>query len=230
MVQSLKDFELFAKLSDELDARYAAQCVTRKFEPNEIVVDFEDETQDVHLIVSGTVRIIYRITTGREIILNAARDGMIFGEIAAIDGLPRSANVTVIQPARIATLSRAAFLEILQQSPEVSYDVMLLLVGRIRLLTTKIAENSFLHLKFRLYNELMRMARPRAGHEGEWIVSPPPTQLELAERIGCRRESVSLEIGRMRREGLVEKLRGGLVLKDVGELNRRVMAGWEETG
>lgn len=230
MIKSLKGYELFSKLDDDLDRRYAAMCVERLYEPHEIVIDFEDDTQDLHLIVTGSVRMIYRIAAGREIILNAARDGMVFGEIAAIDGQSRSANVTAMSQARIATLPRRNFLDILEQSPAVALDLMQLMAGRIRLLTTKIAESSFLHLKFRLYNELIRMSRPRAGNEHERIVSPPPTQLELAERIGCRRESVSLEIGRMRREGLLEKLRGGLVLKDVEELNRRVLAGWEEMG
>ncbi len=230
MIKSLKDYELFASLDDELDKRYSTLCTERRYEPHEIVVDFEDDSHDVHLIVSGTVRIIFRIAAGREIILNAASEGMVFGEIAAIDGLARSANVTATSPARIATLPRRVFLEMLETSPPVAFDLMRLLASRIRLLTMKIAENSFLHLKFRLYAELIRMSKPRSGHPDERIISPPPTQLELAERIACRRESVSLEIGRMRREGLIEKLRGGLVLKDAEELNRRVMAGWEELG
>ncbi|MCB1419422.1 MAG: winged helix-turn-helix domain-containing protein, partial [Notoacmeibacter sp.] len=91
----------------------------------------------------------------------------------------------------------------------------------------RLAEHSFLKARHRLYSELLRLSRPRAGREGERIVSPPPTQKELAERIGTRREVVSREINVMERDGLIEKARGGIVIARPDHLQRLISEGWD---
>ncbi|MBX9700404.1 MAG: helix-turn-helix domain-containing protein, partial [Acetobacteraceae bacterium] len=64
----------------------------------------------------------------------------------------------------------------------------------------------------RLSAELLRLSRPRAGSVEARIVSPPPVQQDLAARIGARREVVSRELAEMARQGLIEKVRGGIVI------------------
>lgn len=66
------------------------------------------------------------------------------------------------------------------------------------------------------------MSRPRAGHDGQRSISPPPTQQDLAERIGSRREVVSHALRPLEKHDLVEKTRGALALTDPGALNRRI--------
>ena len=70
--------------------------------------------------------------------------------------------------------------------------------------------------------ELLRLSRPRLGHDTQRSISPPPTQQELAERIGSRREVVSRAMAALEKDGLIEKTRGALVLPDPGELNRLI--------
>lgn len=229
-MESLKSFGLFASLTDAQDKRFSAMARTSDFGENELVVDYEDETRNVFLIQSGRVRVILRIATGREVILGEFAQGQCFGELAAVDGTTRSANVTAMVNTRVMTLPQAVFLEILRENPDVALQLMRSMSALIRSLNTRLAEHAFLPAKYRLYSELIRLSKPRRGEDGQRIVSPPPIQLELAERIGCRREVVSREIAKMEREKVVERSRGGLILADMGELNRRLSEGWNAGG
>ena len=107
-------------------------------------------------------------------------------------------------------------------------EVMRLLSGRIRTLNQRLAEQSFLQAKHRLYAELLRLSKPRAANPSQRSISPPPTQKELAERIGTRREVVSRELNSLAKEGIFEKTRGALVLVNVAELQKRISDAWEE--
>jgi CRP/FNR family cyclic AMP-dependent transcriptional regulator len=145
-----------------------------------------------------------------------------FGEMAAIDGVPRSASVTTLQTSLIGSMRAKAFLDVLAHEPEICRRVLNILLARIRSLNHLLSEHAYLTAVERLYAELLRLSRPRVGHDGQRSISPPPTQQDLAERIGSRREVVSRALRRLEKDGLVEKTRGALVLTDPGALNRRI--------
>lgn len=226
-MKDLSDIALFSPLSPEQSARHAARCSWRDYGEHELVIDIEDETTDVRFLLSGQVRIIIRIAVGKEVILGEIGPGNFFGEISAIDRAPRSANVTTLTKARLCIMPAAVFREILVDVPQVAMSVLELFARRNRDLNARLAEHSFLKARHRLYSELLRLSRPRAGREGERIVSPPPTQKELAERIGTRREVVSREINVMERDGLIEKARGGIVIARPDHLQRLISEGWD---
>jgi len=221
-MSDIREISLFAALSDQSCQRYAQALSWRTYGENELVVDIDDTSDDVLFVVTGMVRVVHRAEIGKEVILGDRGPGSYFGEMAAIDGLARSANVTALQTSRIATLPAATFLEILTHEPDVCRAVLGGLVGGMRSLTRKLSEHAYLTAVERLYCELLRLSRPRKGHDGQRSISPPPTQQELAERIGSRREVVSRSIGALEKEGLFEKTRGALVLPNPGELNRRI--------
>lgn len=115
-----------------------------------------------------------------------------------------------------------AFLDVLAHEPEVCRGVPNMLVARIRSLNHLLSEHAYLTAVERLYALLLRLSRPRAGHDGQRSISPPPTQQDLAERIGSRREVVSRTLRRLEKDDLVEKTCGALVLTDPEALNRRI--------
>lgn len=232
-MQALSQFSLFSKLDPDTARRHASSCNMADYDENELILDFDDDSQDLFLIVSGRVRVILRIATGREVILGEFGEGEFFGELAAIDGTRRSANVTALVRTRAVRVPRPAFLAMLAEAPGVALDLMQSMSARIRTLNTRLAEHSFLAARYRLYSEMIRLSRPRKGPEAadsERIISPPPVQQDLAERIGCRREVVSREIAKLEREGVITRTRGAIVLADMRELNRRLSEGWEKGG
>ena len=219
---NIREITLFASLSEDNARRYAGALTWRTYAENELVVDIDDLSDDVLFVITGKVRIVHRAEIGKEVILGDRGPGSYFGEMAAIDGLARSANVTALQTSQIATMPAGAFLDILTHEPSVCKTVLAGLVGGMRSLTRKLSEHAYLTAVERLYCELLRLSRPRKGHEGQRSISPPPTQQELAERIGSRREVVSRAIAALEKDGLFEKTRGALVLPDPGALNQQI--------
>lgn len=212
----------FAGLHEARRDDYARQCLRRRYAEEELILDYDDGSSDVYFIVSGDVRVLIRTAAGKEMIFGDFGPGKFFGEMSAIDGAPRSANVTALTNAELLIVPTNVFKDIVFSEPQVCDRLLRLLTGRVRELNVRLFERSVLDLRHRLYSELLRMSAPRKGSAGQSIISPPPFQHDLAARIGCRREQVSRELTAMIEEGLAEKIRGGLVLTQPTALEKRV--------
>lgn len=215
---------LFSEVSEKQRELLDQKFITRTFHENELILDYEDSSSDVLFILSGKVRVLYRSPMGREVILADLGDGHFFGELSAIDSQGRSANVTALQRSEICILPQGIFIEMATTVPSIAKSILDILVARIRALDLRFSEMSVMKTNERLYAELLRLANPRRGHEGQVIISPPPFHHHLAGRIGCRREVVSRELSKLMKEGIVEKSRGGLVITDQAELRVRIRA------
>ncbi|MGB8278521.1 MAG: Crp/Fnr family transcriptional regulator [Methylovirgula sp.] len=229
-MQTLARVPFFKDVTNLEFERYDRRCIWRRFDDGETIVDYEDETSDVYFIVSGEVRVLIRTQAGKEIILAEMRTGQFFGELAAIDGAKRSANVTALTKAELCIMPGSVFREVVFTSAITCDRLLRLLTGRVRELDARLAEHSIFDLKHRLYSELLRMAGPRPGKPGERTVTPPPYHHVLAARIGCRREQVTRELSAMAHEGLVEKTRGALVLLRPQVLEARLAEALREEG
>ena len=201
---------------------YEARSHWRRFEPDEVLVDFDDLSTDVYFLLSGEVRILIRTQSGKEIILGEMRGGQLFGELAAIDGVKRSANVTALTRGEVGIMSGAVFRELVLSTPAIADRLLRLLAGRVRELNGRLMEQAVLDLRHRLYSELLRLSVPRAGSGKERVVTPPPYHHVMAARIGCRREQVTREFTSMSQEGLIERTRGALVIKRPDLLEARI--------
>ena len=214
-------------------AAFSSRAAKRRCREGELILDYEDTSDDVYLIVSGAVRVLIRTPNGKEMLLADLVTGTFFGEAAAIDGSVRSANVTATMTTELVVIPRAEFLAAVHGTPAVCDRVLHLLVNRIRDLNERMFQRNVLDVRHRLYADLLRLSRPRepkGDQKGEQrILSPPPPHHDLAARIGCRREQVSREISAMESEGLAEKTRGGLVILRPDELARRVAAATDES-
>lgn len=222
MSSTLAAVPLFKGLSETTLRKYDGRVTFRRYEENELIIDYDDASNDVYFLINGEVRVLYRTITGKEVILGELGAGQFFGELSAIDGIGRSANVTALVRSNMCIMTGPVFMELVTQEPSVCRQILTILAGRIRFLNTRLAEHSFLQAKHRLYAELLRLSQPRSGHPGQRVVSPPPFHHDLAARIGCRREAVSRELSALEKVGLVAKTRGALAIVDPDELNRRI--------
>ena len=221
----------FFKDSTDIDlGKFDRRCTWKKFDDGEVVVDYEDESSDVYFIISGEVRILIRTAAGKEVILAEMKAGQFFGELSAIDNVPRSANVTALTRSELCIMPPAVFLDIIYSSRAACEKVLRLLTARVREGNARLTEHSVYDLKHRLYAELLRLSAPRPGHEGQRAVSPPPFHHVLAARIGCRREQVTRELSSLTSEGLMEKTRGALVLKKPKVLQERLAEAMRNDG
>lgn len=218
---------LFKGLNIDL-APYEARANWRRFEPEEILVDFDDLSTDVYFLLSGDVRVLMRTAAGKEVILNEMRAGELFGELAAMDGVKRSANVTAITRGEACVMPASVFREIVFSHREVADRLFCLMTSRIRELNARFVEQTVLDLRHRLYSELLRLSTPRRESNGERVITPPPFHHIMAARIGCRREQVTREFTMMSQEGLIERTRGALILRQPDVLKARVAEAMRE--
>ncbi len=209
---------------------YERRCLVRKFDTDEILVDFEDESSDVFFLISGEVRILIRTQAGKEVILGEMRGGEFFGELAAIDNVKRSANVTALTKGEVLILPAAVFRDLLFAMPSLMDRLLRLLAGRVRELNARLMEYAVLDVRHRLYAELLRLSVRRAGQDSQRVVTPPPYHHVLAARIGCRREQVTREFTAMSQEGLIERARGALVILKPAVLEQRVATALRDEG
>ena len=207
---SMRQLPLFAGVPDEALAALAARSRWQVYAPGEVVVDSGDATDEVFFVAEGAVRVVVRTALGYEAILNDLGAGQFFGELAAIDGTARSANVTALQRTRLCAIPGPAFMDVVLSSPAAGLRLMRLMAERLRAKDERLLEIMALPVRQRLMAELLRLSRDRGG--GERALSPPPQQQVLAQRIGTRRETVSREMAEMARAKLLTVGRRAIVL------------------
>lgn len=193
--------------------------VVREYAHGEIVISHLDEDRDVFFVLDGLVRATLYSRHGSEVGYRDVGPGDVVGELAAIDGAPRSATVEALEPARLGRLSAAAFRKLVEARPGLNAVLLEHLTAQIRRLTERVFEFSTLRVRDRLIRELLRLAEATSVHEGRAEIRPAPTHFELATRISSHREVVSREMSAMAKAGLVEKRHGALIILSVTELS-----------
>lgn len=167
------------------------------------IVSLDDPPGDVFFVLSGRVRAATYAATGREVAFSELTAGDSFGEIAAIDGGPRSTNVTALTETRLARLSSAAFNEVVATHPDVLTAMLRYLAGRVRALSTRMLDVTTLNARQRLISLLLNLAQ-RSG-EDTAVIEALPTQQDLADTILGQREAVGRDMSRLRSDALIRR-------------------------
>jgi CRP/FNR family transcriptional regulator, cyclic AMP receptor protein len=220
--QSLECISLFSRLPAETLARLPKLCSWRRYEPGEPIVDHLDASDDVFFITQGEVRASLYSLDGKAVTFTDLGAGEMFGELAAIDGRPRSASIEARTSCVVASMSAATFREVLGSNPVVAFAVLQHLVAKIRTLTTRVYEFSALAASNRVQAEILRLAMlaPREGNGAR--IGDAPTHAEIASRVSSHREAVTREFNRLSRLGVVERRGRVLFVKNIEHLARMV--------
>ena len=214
-LETLRHVPLFRSLTDDEAHRLDTQCFWRRYEAKQQILGHGDGGTDVFFVISGGVRALFHGSGGREVILGDIGAGEFFGELAAIDGQPRSASVVAVTGATLARMPARVFRETIHRHPDSCDQVLELMAARLRLLDRRVNEFSSLDIKHRVVAELLRLSRPDRADRSRAVVSPPPFHAEIAARVLARREAVTRELNLLEDAGLLERRRGAFILTDV---------------
>jgi CRP/FNR family cyclic AMP-dependent transcriptional regulator len=216
--ETLERIDLLRSIDTKERVAFERRCIWRHAAAKEWLLEQGDIGTDIFFLTSGTIRVLITPSPDREVILADVNAGGYFGEMAAIDGQPRSAGILAITDATIACMSASTFREILHKYPDISEQLLKQLVARIRALDQRIDEFSSMHVKHRICAELLRRSRPDPTDQHRALVSPPPVHADIAACVSTRREMVVRELKVLERGGLLTRRRGAFVINNVPAL------------
>ena len=220
--ETLARITLFRSLDSAKIELLDTQCTWHRAARNQWIIDYQDTSNDVFFVVSGTLRVKIQSVSGREVLLREINAGEFFGEIAAIDNQPRSSGILAITDVTFARMPASVFRTTVHEHSDVCDQLLEQLAGYVRTISNRVTEYTTLDARHRIYAELLRLSRPESAMPKRAVVSPPPVHADLAARVSIRRESVTRELKALERAGLIEKRRGALVLTDTEQLRKMI--------
>lgn len=215
IVAALRQVELFSAIDDGVLMQIAAVARPRDYDRGELLFVEGEQGDALLVLVTGSVTVFRTSADGERAALTVLEPPEVLGEIALLDGAPRSASVEATEPTTVLALSRAEFFSLLRSQPTVLEPLMRQLGQMVRRLTEQAADHVFLDLAGRVAKALLRLASPG---------SPPVvsiTQSRLAEMSGGTRQSVNQVLGGFAQRGLIHLEGRRVLLTDVPGLRRR---------
>jgi CRP-like cAMP-binding protein len=220
--ETLAGVQLLSGLAPQELRRVEQGCRWKRYPPHEQIIDRQSDSRDVFFVIEGRVRVVNYSLSGREITLDDVGPGNYFGELAAIDGQPRSASVMALTDCLIASLPSEQFLHILEKYSSVARDVMTHLAAIIRTSTDRIMDLSTLAANNRVHADLLRQARANVKGRNVAEISPIPVHGDIASRVSTTRETVARVMNDLARQGIVERKKDALIIHDVERLRHMV--------
>lgn len=186
------------------------------------VVALGASSDAVYLVLKGRVQVTLYSMGGREVILRSLGAGAMFGELAAIDGQPRSASIVALSDCSLLAIEASAFREAVTGDPESALWLAKRLTAQVRDLTERVFELNALRVSSRLHCELLRLCADAGGDATRVTIEPAPTHSDLAARIGTHREAVTREMGDLADKGVLIQERRRITILDTIALARLV--------
>lgn len=218
--EAIRTCYLLQGASEESIRRFTARSSIETCKARQSLFSTGDETDGLRIVISGLVRIWVNDAEGREYTVTLAEKGDPIGEIATLDGQTRSANATVMDPAKLLWLRQSAFDEILADDPALTRHLIHLLCDRLRTTTANLSGFAFYTLHRRLAGKLHELAMAHADlGEGRARFGRRFSQTELAQMLGATREAVNKRLAAMTDDGLLSVTDGMIHIHDVDALD-----------
>lgn len=172
------------------------------------VISHGSSATEVYFILEGELEVRLYAQSGREVLLRVAGAGDILGELAAIDGGPRSATIIARTKCRLAQLSAPDFKRMLEHSPKASQWILVRHAAIIRGLTDRVYELITFTVNGRVCAELLRLATEAGVENNRARITRMPTHREFASKVGTTREAVTRQFSELAKRKLISKKRG----------------------
>jgi CRP-like cAMP-binding protein len=219
----LRAIPLFRVLGDDGIAWAVRAGMTRRYKAGQIIFHRGDPGDSLYAVLEGLVKVVFTAERGDEIVLNTLGPGETFGELALLDGSPRSASILTARSTWVFALPRPQLLALMREHPALTDEFLRMLGGLVRSLTERAADSAFLDLAGRLAKLLLRLADGRDGggvRDGA-RVERGLTQSDLAALIGASRPAVNRALQTLAARKFIETRGRVIVLRDVAALRRR---------
>jgi CRP/FNR family cyclic AMP-dependent transcriptional regulator len=195
------------------------QSPIRALPKNRVLFHHGDEGRLVVLILQGYVKLSTMAASGREVVVEIAGPGTIFGELAVLNGSPRRADATTLTACRVMAIDGAQFRRLVGRSPEAMFAAIRQLSDRLYAVTTQGMDAVSLPAPVRLAKALLHLAELHSQRvNGGVHIGFRLSQRELGAMTGLIRESINKHLKAWRAAGWIELASGSVTLRDVGAL------------
>jgi CRP/FNR family cyclic AMP-dependent transcriptional regulator len=193
-------------------------CEFKMFKQNDLVTTREEETKNFFFTVSGTYSVETMINEDQDLRYADLGENEFFGEMSAIDGLPRSADVRCRTPGEIAELKQTDFERLLANEPQLTLRLLKLFTARLRQTNQRLEDFSTTTPTNRVIQQLIRLVRASSLNPGQWLISPSPKHDEIAAWTGTSKSFVSSILGQLMHDGIIIRRNKDLIILDLFSL------------
>jgi len=211
----LAQVPLFARLAPRELESLARLLRRRRYRAGEVIFHEGDAGTALYIVESGEVKIVLGSAEGKEVVLGLLGRGDFFGELALLDGEPRSADAVAVVASQLAVLQREEFTRFIRSTPRAAANLLAVLSRRLRRTDRLVHDAAFSDVRTRLLKLLLELGQTRGqpGPGGVAITSRL-TQGDLATMVGTTRESVNKWLRYYAGKGVLRHARGRLLLVD----------------
>ena len=204
----LRNHSLFRDLPPAVIEHLGSYMKTRKVTRGTTIFAKGDPGTGLMGVLAGTVKVSVASADGKDIVLNLFHEGEVFGEIALLDGRPRTADATAMSECELVVIERRDFVPFLSDHPDVMLKFIEILCSRLRRTSEQVQDITFLNLPTRLAKTLLQLT---AAEDGSATTRKAAvTQREISQMIGISRESTNKQLRAWAKRGWIRLERGGV--------------------
>src|SRR5438093_10793829 len=204
----LRRHPLFGAIAPELLERLSSYATTRAVHRGDAIFAKGDPGNSLYAVCAGTVKISVPSADGKDAVFNLLGEGEIFGEIALLDGRPRTADATAMSDCDLMVIERRDFLSLVRSQPEIALKLLEVLCARLRHTSEQVEDVLFLDLPGRLAKILLQLTA-KAELPTRRVTM---TQREIGQMIGMSRESTNKQLRDWEDRDWVRLERGGILV------------------
>lgn len=206
---------IFSGLSEAELQEVVPLVVARKLPADTVVFHENDPASAFYMVKSGKVKIYKLSREGREQVLTILGEGQIFGDVPAFDGGPYPATAGTLEESELLLVRSGDFQALLKQHPDIAIKVIKVLGQRLRQAMELVRDLSFKQVPHRLAGLLLRLARESGDETADGLeVDLGMSRQEIAEVVGTSRETVTRELKKMEKAGLIRIDRRKVLVAD----------------
>lgn len=211
----LEKVSMFSPLEPaELD-RLAQITAIKRLRTRQDLFRKGDDGSQAYVIISGRLKISSAGEDGKETVLRIMDPGEVVGEMAMLDGVPRSATATALEPCEFLVIQRRDLIPFLERHPRTAIKLLEAQMARVRALSAQLEDRVFLNLPSRLAKKLLALSDNYGVERPDGItIDLKLSQGELGEMVGTSRESINKQLRAWTEDGVVKSEKGYITIRD----------------
>lgn len=206
-LEILSRHPFFYDLPSEIRNRIVEHAKLKRYSASEIIFNKGDPGTCLFIVCSGIVKIDVRSRGGKDAVFNLVKEGEFFGEIAVLDGLPRTANARAFTDCELMRLDRRDLIPVMESYPPLMLHLLRILCARLRRTTEQVEDLMFIDLAGRLARTLLGLAAA-SKTPGRICV----TQSEIAQIAGLSREMTNKQLRTWAKDNWIKLARKEIVI------------------